>query len=320
MLSDTTLKSQLKFTLDKTNFKFGKKYEGKVRDSYILGDTRVIIVTDRISAFDRILGTLPFKGQVLNQISEFWFHKTKHVVDNHILSVPDPNVMLVKECKLIPIEMVVRGYITGVTTTSAWYNYEKGVRDFCGNKLPEGLKKNQKFEKPIITPTTKAEYGQHDESISGEEIIKRKLVDEKIYRQMEKAALELFDFGTKLVAKNNLILVDTKYEFGLLNGKLVLIDEVHTPDSSRFWIKGTYDELFSKGEEPNKVDKEYVRMWLSNKGFLGEGKIPPIPDDVKVEAAKRYIQAYEMITGKEFDAKNEDVHGRIEGNLRKIDL
>ena len=318
MLSDAILKNQLKFTLDKTNFKLGKKYEGKVRDNYTFDGKRMIITTDRISAFDRVLCTIPFKVQVLNQTAAFWFEKTKNIIENHIISIPDPNVMLAKECRPLPVEMVVRGYITGVTTTSAWYNYEKGVRNFCGNILPEGLKKNQKLAKPIITPSTKAEHGAHDESVSGEEIIKRKLVDEKMYRQMEKTALALFDFGTKLVAKNNLILVDTKYEFGELNGKLVLIDEAHTPDSSRFWINSTYQELFSKGQEPQKLDKEYLRMWLSEKGFVGEGKIPTIPDEVKVEAAKRYITAYEMITGKNFEAKNEDVMGRIERNLKKM--
>ena len=317
MLSNTILKNQLKFTLDKTNFKLGKKYEGKVRDNYTFDGKRIIITTDRISAFDRVLCTIPFKGQVLNQTAAFWFEKTKNTIDNHIISIPDPNVMLAKECSPIPVEMVVRGYITGVTTTSAWYNYEKGVRNFCGNILPEGLKKNQKLAKPIITPSTKAEHGAHDESVSGEKIIRRGLVDEETYGQMEKTALALFDFGTKLVAKNNLILVDTKYEFGLYDNKLILIDEIHTPDSSRFWIKDTYDKLFSQGKEPQKLDKEYVRMWLSEKGFIGEGKILLIPDDVKVEAAKRYIQAYEMITGKEFEAKNEDVWKRIEGNLRK---
>ena len=316
MLYDIILKKQLKFTLDKTNFKIGKKYEGKVRDNYTLNGKRIIITTDRISAFDRVLCSIPFKGQVLNQTSAFWFEKTKKIVENHVISVPDPNVMVVKECKPYPVEMVVRGYITGVTTTSAWYNYERGIRNFCGNILPEGLKKNQKFDKPMITPSTKAEKGLHDESISGEEVIKRKLIDEKIYNQMEKAALALFDFGTKLVAKNNLILVDTKYEFGELNGKLVLIDEIHTPDSSRFWIKDTYEELFSKGQEPQKLDKEYVRQWLANKGFIGEGSIPEIPDEIKIEAAKRYIRAYEMITGKEFEAKNEDVMERIERNLK----
>ncbi|MBI2646914.1 phosphoribosylaminoimidazolesuccinocarboxamide synthase, partial [Candidatus Woesearchaeota archaeon] len=263
----------------------------------IINGKRIIITTDRISAFDRILCSIPFKGQVLNQISAFWFEKTKNIVENHVINVPDPNVMIVNECKPYPVEMVVRGYITGVTTTSAWYNYERGVRNFCGNILPDGLKKNQKFDKPIITPSTKAEYGLHDESISGEEILKRGLVDEKTYRKMESAALTLFEFGSNFVAKQNLILVDTKYEFGSFNGELVLIDEIHTPDSSRFWIKDTYDELFSKGQEPQKLDKEYVRQWLSNRGFVGEGPIPHIPDEVKIEAAKRYITAYEMITG-----------------------
>lgn len=320
MLSKTVLKNQLKYALDKTNFTFGKKYEGKVRDNYSFDGKLLIITTDRISAFDRVLCTIPFKGQVLNQTSAFWFGKTKKIIENHVISVPDPNSMLVRECSLIPVEMVVRGYITGVTTTSAWHNYEKGVRNFCGNVLAEGLRKNQKFRKPIITPSTKAEHGAHDESVSGEEIIKRKLVDEKTYRQMEQAASKLFDYGTKLVAKNNLILVDTKYEFGLLDGKLVLIDEIHTPDSSRFWIKDTYGELFAKGQEPQKLDKEYIRQYLASRGFIGEGKIPEIPDDVKIEAAKRYITAYEMITGKLFDAENGDVLERIEGNLRKNGL
>lgn len=320
MLSDTILKNQLKLTLDKTNFSFGKKYEGKVRDNYSLDGKRIMITTDRISAFDRVLCTIPFKGQVLNQTSSFWFEKTKNIAKNHLIGVPDPNVMIAKECKPYPVEMVVRGYITGVTTTSAWYNYERGVRNFCGNILPEGIRKNQKLEKPIITPSTKAEHGLHDESVSAGEILKRKLVDEKTYRKMEKAALELFEFGSNFVAKQNLILVDTKYEFGELNGELVLIDEVHTPDSSRFWIKGTYAELFSKNEEPQKLDKEYVRQWLAAKGFVGEGKIPEIPDEVRVEAAKRYITAYEMITGDKFEAKNEDVMKRVEENLRKIDI
>src|SRR3990167_4432861 len=198
MLSDTILKSQLGFTLDKTDFNFGKKYEGKVRDNYSFDGKRIIITTDRISAFDRVLCTIPFKGQVLNQTAAFWFEKTKHIIDNHVIGVPDPNTLLAKECELIPVEMVVRGYITGVTTTSAWYNYERGIRNFCGNILPEGLKKNQKLGKPIITPSTKAEKGLHDESISSEEIIKRKLVDKKTYKKMEKAALELFGYGTKL--------------------------------------------------------------------------------------------------------------------------
>ncbi|HJN57384.1 MAG: phosphoribosylaminoimidazolesuccinocarboxamide synthase [Candidatus Woesearchaeota archaeon] len=318
MLSDDILKEQLKNTLDKTNLNIGKKYEGKVRDSYVIDNKRLIITTDRISAFDRVLCTLPFKGQVLNQTAAFWFEKTKDIVKNHVIEIPDPNVLVAKECELIPVEMVIRGYLTGVTTTSAWYNYEKGIRNFCGNILPEGMEKNQKFEKPIITPSTKAEKGAHDESISGEEIVKRGLVDENIYKKMESVALALYNFGNQYVAKNNLILVDTKYEFGLLDGELILIDEIHTPDSSRFWVKDTYDELFSNNKEPQKLDKEYVRQWLADKGFIGEGKIPSIPDEVKIEAAKRYITAYEMITGKDFKAKDEDILARIENNLKKI--
>ena len=320
MVSETVLKNQLKYALDKTNFNFGKKYEGKVRDNYVIDGKRVIITTDRISAFDRVLCTIPFKGQVLNQTSAFWFDKTKGIVKNHVIDVPDPNVMIVDECRTYPVEMVVRGYITGVTTTSAWYNYEKGVRNFCGNMLPLGLKKNQKFDNPILTPSTKAGHGFHDESISREHILKKKLIDEETYIKMEKIALELFSFGSSLVAKQNLILVDTKYEFADLNGKLVLIDEVHTPDSSRFWIKDTYERLFSKGQEPQKLDKEYVRQWLAGKGFLGEGQIPPIPNEIKVEAAKRYITAYEMVTGKEFNADNEDVLERIKNNLSRIGI
>ena len=318
MIENKKLKEQLKHTLNKTDFNIGEKYEGKVRDNYILDGKRVIITTDRISAFDRVLCTLPFKGQVLNQTAAFWFEKTKHIVKNHVLDVPDPNVLVAKECRLVPVEMVVRGYITGVTTTSAWYNYEKGVRNFCGNILPDGMKKDQKFDKPIITPSTKAEKGGHDESVSRDEIIKRGLVDEKIYRKMEKAALELYEFGNDYVAKNNLILVDTKYEFGLdENGNLMLIDEIHTPDSSRFWIKGTYDGKFSEGEEPDKLDKEYVRQFLAKKGFIGDEKIPEIPDDIKVEAARRYIKAYEMITSRDFKAEVGDVKERIRKNLRK---
>ena len=316
MVSDEILGEQLGNNLEKADFKAGEKYEGKVRDNYLLGDKRIIITTDRISAFDRVLCTIPFKGQVLNQTSAFWFKKTKDIIKNHLIEVPDPNVMVVDECKLIPVEMVVRGYLTGVTTTSAWYSYEKGIRDFCGNKLPDGMVKNEKFKEPIITPSTKAEKGQHDESISGKQVLERGLVDEKIYKDMEKTALALFDFGTKLVAKNNLILVDTKYEFGLdKDGDLTLIDEVHTPDSSRFWIKDTYEKLFEAGKDPEKLDKEYVRQYLADKGFIGDGDIPEIPDDVKVEAAKRYIKAYEMITGKEFEAKNEDVLERIKKNI-----
>ena len=312
-----TIRKQIPHALEKTEFKLGRKYEGKVRDNYILADRRIIITTDRISAFDRVLGTIPFKGQVLNQLADFWFGKTKHIVRNHIIAGPDPNVMVVKECEPIPVEMVVRGYITGVTTTSAWYNYQRGVRDFCGVRLPEGLRKDQKFEKPIITPTTKAGAGEHDRPISGEDAIKEGLVSRELFEKMSEASLKLFDFGSRFVAKRELILVDTKYEFGLLDGQLVLMDEIHTPDSSRFWFKETYDELFAKGEEQRKLDKEYVRTWLAAQGYLGDGVPPKLAPEVVTEAAKRYIEAYEKITGKNFKVVGGNVLQRIINNLRK---
>lgn len=318
MLSDDVIKAQMGNLLDKTDFDWGGKYEGKVRDNYVVDGKRVIITTDRISAFDRVLCAIPFKGQVLNQTAAFWFEQTRHIVPNHVLSVPDPNVLLAKECVLIPVEMVVRGYLTGVTTTSAWYSYKRGIRNFCGHVLPEGMKKNQPFDAPILTPSTKAEKGGHDESVSSDEIIKRGLVDEKIYREMERIALALYRFGNQKVAEDNLILVDTKYEFGLFDNELMLIDEIHTPDSSRFWIKETYDGLFSQGEEPQKLDKEYIRQWLAGQGFIGEGHIPVIPDDIKIEAARKYITAYEMITGKQFKSKTEKIQERIRQNLQGL--
>ena len=317
MINDNILNQQLKLTLGNTNFNLGKKYEGKVRDNYILNGKRIIITTDRISAFDRVLCTLPFKGQVLNQTAAYWFEQTKDIIPNHVIEIPDPNVLIAKECKPYAVEMVVRGYLTGVTTTSAWYNYERGVRNFCGNILPEGMTKNEKFERPIITPSTKAEKGAHDISVGKDYLIENNFIDEKTYSEMEKTALKLFRFGNELCSKSNLILVDTKYEFGNYKGQLVLIDEIHTPDSSRFWIKGTYEKLFTEGKEPEKLDKEYVRQWLSAKGFVGEGNIPHIPDEIKIEAAKRYIKAYEMITGRQFIAKAEDISRRVGNNLKK---
>ncbi len=319
MISLETLKKNVNNTIDKTDFpELGEKYEGKVRDNYISKSRRTIIVTDRISAFDRVLCSLPFKGQVLNQTSSFWFEKTRKIVPNHVLDIPDPNAMIVKECKPLAVEMVVRGYITGVTSTSIWHNYQKGVRNFCGSALPEGLVKNQKLDKPILTPSTKAEKGSHDMSVSREYFFEHNIIGKDVYEQVEKAALSLFEFGTRLCAKNNLILVDTKYEFGLYNGEVTLIDEIHTPDSSRFWIKDTYDELFSHGKEPQKLDKEYVREWLAQRGFIGEGAIPRIPDEIRAEASRRYIQAYEMITGNEFMIPDEsqNVIERIRHNLK----
>ncbi|HIH42924.1 TPA: phosphoribosylaminoimidazolesuccinocarboxamide synthase [Candidatus Woesearchaeota archaeon] len=317
MLTTQQLKEQLKHTLDTTDFpRLGKKYEGKVRDNYTHGNKRIIITTDRISAFDRVLCTLPFKGQVLNQMAVFWFEKTKQIVKNHLIDSPDPNVSIVHECKPFPIEFIVRGYITGVTSTSAWTNYSKGVRNLCGNIMPEGLKKDQKFETSILTPSTKAELGAHDENISREDIIKHKLMSQEDFDKVREIAFKLFELGQKIAAKQGIILVDTKYEFGKLDGEIVLMDEIHTPDSSRFWFADTYQELFNAGREQRKIDKEYIRTWLADHGFKGEGDVPEIPDEIKIEASRRYIEAFELITGQKFNTEVGDINKRIEMNLK----
>ncbi|UCC91696.1 MAG: phosphoribosylaminoimidazolesuccinocarboxamide synthase [Candidatus Aenigmatarchaeota archaeon] len=317
MIGDNIVRKHLENTLEKTDFtELGSKYEGKVRDNYTQGDKRVIITTDRISAFDRVLGTIPFKGQTLNGLASFWFDKTKHIVRNHMIDSPDPNVMVVSECKPIPVEMVVRGYITGVTKTSAWYNYSQGVRNFCGVRLPEGLKKDQKFGSPILTPTTKAEHGDHDRSISPREIISEGILSKDMWEQLKEISFKLYDFGVRQARKNGLILVDTKYEFGLIGDEIVLMDEIHTPDSSRFWFADTYQELFEKGEEQRKLDKEYVRTWLADQGFRGDGTPPKLTDGIRAEAAKRYIRAFEIITGEKFTVVKKPVIERIRENLR----
>ncbi len=277
---------------------FGKKYQGKVRDCYIAGNKRILITTDRISAFDVILGFIPGKGAVLNQLAAFWFQETSDIIQNHIISVPHPNISIVKNVKLIPIEMVVRGYISGVTNTSIWGSYQKGERVIYGIKFPDGLSKNQKLNTPVITPTTKAESG-HDERLTEKEIIDRKIVTPKIWKEMKKAALELFERGTKICEKGGIILVDTKYEFGLdKSGKLILIDEIHTPDSSRFWIKKTYKERIKKGLEPENFDKEFLRLWYAKRGYTGSGKPPKMSSALANQVSKRYIQIYKKITGK----------------------
>ncbi len=317
MVSLEQIRKQLNFTMEKTDLKIGKKYEGKVRDNYILDDKRLIVTTDRLSAFDVVLTTLPFKGQVLNQMSAFWFNKSKSIVPNHVIEIPDPNVTVAKECSSIPVEFIVRGYMTGVTKTSMWHNYSNGIRNFCGHKLPDGLRKDQKLDMPIVTPTTKAGIGMHDESVSRDDVIKRNILDGEDFDAISEISLKLFELGTRIAAKNGIILVDTKYEFGRdEDGEIMLIDEIHTPDSSRFWFKDTYSELFKKGEEQRKIDKEYVRKWLADQGFTGNGTPPIIIDDVRIEAARRYIEAYELVTGESFSANVGSVEARIKKNLK----
>jgi phosphoribosylaminoimidazole-succinocarboxamide synthase len=312
------IRRQLDKTLDTTNFaSIGRLYQGKVRDNYIQDDKRIIIATDRLSAFDRVITTIPFKGQMLNQLSAFWFEKTKDLVRNHVIDVPDPNVTVVHQCELIPVEMIVRQYITG----TAWRNYLKG-ENTSGIELPHGLKKNQKLDAPLLTPSTKAVSG-HDIYISKEKILNEKIVDKDIYKQMEEAALKLFEFGSKYCEKNGLILVDTKYEFGLKDGELMVIDEIHTQDSSRFWIFNSYDELFNKEEEPEILDKEIFRGWLMSTypeifpNIKPDQEIPPISADIKIELAKRYMMSYKKIAGVEFKAEVSDIKKRIIQNLKE---
>lgn len=318
MVENEALRAALATTLEGTSLDaLGAKYEGKVRDNYTTADgRRLIVVTDRISAFDRVLGTLPLKGQVLNRLAGFWFDKTRHIAPNHMIRLPDPNVLEARECEPLPVEMVIRAYLTGVTSTSVWTHYQKGVRVFCGNPLPDGLKKNQPLPQPIVTPSTKAAKGDHDVSASREEILAMGRLSAGDFDAAAAMAVALFAYGQRWCAEHGLILVDTKYEFGKdSRGNIVVIDEIHTPDSSRFWFAASYEERFAAGQEPESFDKEYVRRFLADQGFTGDGPIPSIPDEVRIEAARRYIEAYERITGEPFTPDLEDPAVRIPRNL-----
>lgn len=307
-------------SLTKTDFNFeGQKavYHGKVRDVYTLDNGLLVMVaTDRISAFDVILPKgIPFKGQILNQIAAKFLDETKDICPNWKLATPDPNVTVGVACKGFPVEMIVRGYLCG----SAWRAYKSGVREICGVKLPEGMKENQKFPEPIITPTTKAEIGEHDQDIPKEEIIAQGLVSAEDYAVLEKYTIALFKRGTEIAASKGLILVDTKYEFGKNGDKIYLMDEIHTPDSSRYFYADGYDEKFAKGEPQKQLSKEFVREWLMDNGFQGkEGqKVPEMTDEVVNGITARYVELYEGITGEKFDGKEEsaDIAERIKNNV-----
>ena len=310
MVSDERMAEELEGTLDRTDFvDLGRAHKGKVRDSYVADGSRTIVTTDRQSAFDRILGTIPFKGQALNAIANFWFDKTSDIVPNHLLEIPDPNVVRVRECALVALEFVVRAYITGVTKSSLWFNYEAGQREVAGIQLPEHLRKNERLAKPILTPTTKLE--EHDRNISRADAIKEGLIEEALFDRIVGLSFELFQRGTEMAADRGLILVDTKYEFGLLDGEVVLIDEVHTPDSSRFWYADTYDELFADGKDQRALDKEPLREWFVERGFRGDGDPPPLPDDVRIETASRYIALTEEITQQLFEPTPATARDRV---------
>lgn len=323
--SDLTAKIApfLSHTLQETDFPWlGSKYEGKVRDVYDQGKQSVLITTDRQSAFDVNWTTIPLKGQVLNQLSAWWFEQAKDIMPTHVLALPDPNVMVVKKLRMLKVEIVVRGYLTGSTGTSAWVNYKRGARNFCGNALPEGMVKNQKFDAPIITPTTKSE---EDELIDPNGIIERGLATAEQWEQITAKAFALFKRGQEIAARRGLILVDTKYEMGIdEKGVLTVADEVHTPDSSRYWVADSYAVRFHRGEEPESLDKEFFRLWLREQGFdpsagshstdstgppqAGSGQAeqaygkpkPIITDQVRANLAARYIDLYERITGETF--------------------
>ena len=317
-VSAETVRTALTKTIAATDFpELGERYVGKVRDNYLPGDgRRTIVVTDRVSTFDRVVGTIPFKGQVLNRIATWWFEQSKHVVPNHMLREVDPNIVEVVECEPLPVEMVMRSYLTGVTSTSIWTHYESGARTFCGHALPEGMRFNQQLPKPILTPSTKAPQGGHDVSASREEILEMGHISAADFDAAANMAARLFAFGQRLCAERGLILVDTKYEFGKTpDGAIVVIDEIHTPDSSRFWFADSYAERFQRGEQPVSFDKEYLRRWLADHGFKGDGPIPAIPDDVLVESAQRYIGIFEAITGETFVPNTDAPMERMRRNL-----
>jgi phosphoribosylaminoimidazole-succinocarboxamide synthase len=264
-----------------------------------LDGKRVLITTDRLSAFDRILTAVPYKGQVLNQLSAFWFEQTQDIIGNHLLSVPDPNVTVAIECEPFPVEVVVRGYISGVTTTALWYRYSLGERRIYGYDFPEGLSKNEPLPEPIITPTTKGREGEHDERITCAEVVERGLLDTSTWEQVQAAALAVFKRGQGIALRGGLILVDTKYELGrTADGEVVLIDEVHTPDSSRFWVAETYEDRLNQGEEPENFDKEFLRLWYAQRGYRGDGEPPVATEALITQVSQRYIACYEKLTGK----------------------
>ncbi len=301
----SNLRRQLASTISRTDLDgLGAKYEGKVRDCYITSDgRRIIVVSDRLSAFDRVITTIPSKGHVLNRIAQHWFAETAHIAPNHVLEVPDPNVMIGIECEPLKVELVMRSYLTGVTSTSIWRAYERGDRTFCGHALPDGMIKNQPLPKPLLTPTSKADKGDHDVSMSREELIASGAVTARDFDRAAEIAAALFAFGQARAAERGLILVDTKYEMGRApSGEIVVIDEIHTPDSSRYWYAEDYAQRMAEKQEPRSLDKEYVRRWLTEQaGYRGDGDPPEVPDDVRVEAAARYVEICELITGVPFE-------------------
>ncbi len=296
------------------------RQSGKVRESFSLpAGRRLLVSTDRLSAFDVALAAIPFKGQVLNELSAFWFERTAHLVANHLIAVPHPNISLVRDCAPLPVEVIVRGYITGVTKTALWTLYNAGERHIYGYTFPKGLRKNDPLPEPIITPTTKGGPGQHDERLTCAEVVERGFVDASTWEAVQAAALAIFKRGQELAASAGFLLVDTKYEFGCApDGTLMLIDEVHTPDSSRFWTTEGLAQAQQSGGEPEQWDKEFVRLWYARQSYQGDGPPPPLPEDVIVEAARRYIALYEGLTGQVFHPAPEPALQRLVQTLESF--
>ncbi len=317
MIDRDLIRANLTNCLDDASFVgLGGFRRGKVRDTFDLGDRLVLVTTDRQSAFDRILASIPFKGQVLNQVSAWWFEQTADIVRNHVLAVPDPNVTVGRKGQVVPIEFVVRSYLTGSTGTSIWKNYEAGVRDYCGHTLPDGMRKNERLARAIVTPTTKSDA--HDELTSGEQLVETGVVDASSWRRMEETALALFARGQELAARNGLILVDTKYELAWdAEGELMVVDEIHTPDSSRYWIADSYAERFAAGQEPENIDKEFLRLWfVANCDPYNDPELPPAPEELVIELSTRYQQLYERITGRAFTpVTTPPIRERLAANL-----
>jgi len=319
MISQNELNQLLPSAFSESNLPLPGKQTGKVRDWYNLPDgKRLILTTDRLSAFDRILARVPYKGQVLNQLSAWWFDQMQDVIPNHIISIPDPNAAVVTEVEPLLVEVVVRGYISGVTTTALWYRYNLGEREIYGYTFPDGLDKNQALPEPIITPTTKGGATGHDERLTCAEVVSKGILNADAWEQVKGAALSIFKRGQQIAQEAGLILVDTKYEFGRASdGHILLIDEVHTPDSSRFWKADSYESRFAAGQEPENFDKEFVRLAYAELGYRGDGEIPSVPDSLWAAASERYISIYEMLTGETFIPGSYPVEARLNDNLRK---
>ena len=319
MISKDKLAKLLPQALDETNLPLSNRQSGKVRDWYDLPNgQRLIVTTDRLSAFDIVLARVPFKGQVLNQLSSWWFEQTQDIIPNHIVSLPDPNASVVYVAEPILVEVIVRGYITGVTSTALWYRYSLGERDIYGYQFQEGLQKNALLPEPIITPTTKGGTTGHDERLTCTEVVEKGLLEAKTWDRVQAAALSVFKRGQEVARKAGLILVDTKYEFGIAaDGSVVLIDEVHTPDSSRFWKADSYEARFSVGEDPENFDKEFVRIAYAHKGYRGDGEIPEMPAELWTSASERYITIYELLTGEAFVPGAYPIEPRLIENLKE---